>query len=433
MRYGGLVFSIAVFVLLSLPGYRPAVAQPAQEWAAVVPLRGEIDEGLAIFVQRAVRDAQQQGATVLVLEVETFGGRVDAATRIRDVLLDTSVPTIAYVKNRAWSAGALITLANRRIVMHPSATIGAAEPIPATEKTIAALKAEFAATAQMTGRNTAIAQAMVDKTLGYPGLAEKGQILSLTAEQAKAHGFTDGIAVSRAEALRVMGLDGLKEVEYAPGLSEIAAGKLAQPWVRGLLLSLIFFAFLLEIKTAGLGIGALIGTGAAMLFFGGQMVSGLLGWEIPGLFLLGVLLIAIELAIPGGALAGTTGVVAIFASLFLAMGANAFAALSLLVAIAAAGLVFAVFARYLPTSKLWAKLVLTTAETTDKGYVPAEDYQQYLGKTGTALTLLRPAGTAEIGGQRLDVVSEGIYIQPGTEIMVIKVEGNRVVVRIKEA
>jgi len=433
MRYGRLVLSIAILVLLHVLGCRPAVAQQAQEWAAVVPLRGEIDEGLAIFVQRAVRDAQQQGATVLVLEVETFGGRVDAATHIRDILLDTSVPTIAYVKNRAWSAGALITLANRRIVMHPSATIGAAEPIPATEKTIAALKAEFAATAQMTGRNTSIAQAMVDKTLGYPGLVERGQILSLTAEQAKAYGFTDGIAVSRADALQLMGLGGIKEVAFEPNWGERAAGLLAQPWVRGILISLIFFAFMLEIKTAGLGIGALIAFGAAILFFGGQMVSGLLGWEIPGLFLLGVLLIAVELAIPGGALAGTAGVVAIFASLFLAMGADTFAALSLLAAIAAAGLVFALFARYLPTSKLWTKLVLSTAETTDKGYVPTENYQQYLGKAGKALTLLRPAGTAEIGGKRLDVVSEGTYIQPGTEIVVIKVEGNRVVVRTKEA
>lgn len=433
MRLGCLLICFIILAIAGGVGFLPAaVAQQEQAWVAVVPITGEIDEGLAIFLQRAVRDAQQRGATAIVLEIETFGGRVDAATRMRDALLEASVPTIAYVKNRAWSAGALITLANRRIIMHPAATIGAAEPIPATEKTIAALRAEFAATAQMTGRNALIAEAMVDKTLGYPGIAEKGQILSLTAEQAKTYGLADGIAASRADALHLVNLGGMKPVEYSLSWRERLAGWLSQPWVRGLLVSIIFFAFMVEIKTAGLGIGALIGTIAALLFFGGQLVSGVVGWEVLGLFVIGIVLIAIELSAPGGVLVGMAGITAIFASLFWAMGANTFAAVSLLVAVIMAGLVFALLAKHLPTSKLWEKLVLNTAETTEKGFVSAEDYQQYLGKAGKAITLLRPAGTAEIDGKRLDVVSEGMFVTPGTEIVVVKVEGNRIVVRIKE-
>lgn len=431
MRFG-LMLCVVMFAVIVGGTYLPASAQPEQEWVAVVPVKGEINEGLAIFLQRAVRDAQQGGATAILLEVETFGGRVDAATRMRDILLETSVPTVAYVKNRAWSAGALITLANRRIVMHPSASIGAAEPIPATEKTIAALRAEFAATAQTTGRNTQIAEAMVDKTLGYPGIVEKGQILSLTAEQAKAHGFIDGIAPSRAEALKLIALGGLKEVAYSQSFSERLAGWLAQSWVKGLLVSVMFFAFMLEIKTAGLGIGALLGTIAAVMFFGGQLVSGLVRWEVLGLFIVGVVLIGVELATPGGVLAGTIGVGAIFTSMFFALGADTFAALALIAAVIVAGLVFALFAKYFPTSKLWERLVLKTATTTEEGFVSTEGYQQFLGKPGRATTLLRPAGTAEIDGVRLDVVSEGMFINPGTKIVVVKVEGNRIVVRIKE-
>lgn len=432
MRLGRLILCLIISAAFFGACCLPAAAQQEPGWVAVIPVNGEIDEGLAIYVQRSVNDAQRRGATAVVLELETFGGRVDAATRIRDVLLETTVPTVAYVKNRAWSAGALISLANRRIIMHPSASIGAAEPIPATEKTVAALRAEFAATAQTTGRNAQIAEAMVDKTLGYPGIVEKGQILSLTAEQAKIHGIADGIAVTRAEALRLLELGEENETLYREEWYERLAGWLAQPWVRSLLLAVMFFAFMLEIKTAGLGIGALLGISAAALFFGGQVGSGLLGWEVPALFIFGVMLIVIEFMVPGGVLAGTTGVIAIFASLFLALGANTVAAVSLLAAVTVAGLIFALFAKYLPTSKLWDRLVLKTAETTEKGFVTTEDYQQHLGKTGKALTLLRPAGTVEIDGMRMDVVSEGMFIQPGTEIVVVKVEGSRIVVRTKD-
>lgn len=219
---------------------------------------------------------------------------------------------------------------------------------------------------------------------------------------------------------------------YTLNHQEQLSGWLTQPWVRGLLLSIMFFAFMLEIKTAGLGIGALLSAIAAVLFFGGQMASGSLGWEVPALFVIGIVLIAIELAVPGGVLAGIAGVAAIFTSLFIALGADSFAAGSLLAAIFGAGLIFMLLAKYFPTSKLWDKLVLKTAETTAKGFVSTDDYQQYLGKTGKAITLLRPAGTAEIEGVRLDVVSEGLFVNPGEEIIVFKVEGNRIVVRTKE-
>jgi membrane-bound serine protease (ClpP class) len=106
--------------------------------------------------------------------------------------------------------------------------------------------------------------------------------------------------------------------------------------------------------------------------------------------------------------------------------------MSLLGAVVAAGVVFALFAKYLPTSELWSKLVLKTAETDDKGYLSTVDYQTLIGKEGKTLTLLRPAGMAEIEGARLDVVSEGMFIEPDTKIVVVKTEGNRIVVRKKE-
>lgn len=103
-----------------------AEAQPGEPWVAVIPVKGEINEGLAIFVQRAISDAQKQGASAILFDIETFGGRVDAAVRIRDSQFEISVPTLAYVQHRAWSAGALLTIASRHIVLGPAASIGSA-------------------------------------------------------------------------------------------------------------------------------------------------------------------------------------------------------------------------------------------------------------------------------------------------------------------
>jgi membrane-bound serine protease (ClpP class) len=406
-----------------------AESQPNEPWVAVIPVKGEINEGLAIFVQRAISDAEKQGASAILIDIETFGGRVDAAVRIRDSQFAASVPTLAYVQHRAWSAGALITIASRHIVLGPAASIGSAEPIPTTEKTVAALRGEFAATAQHAGRNAKIAEAMVDKTLGYPGLAERGQILSMTAEQAKTYGFADSIAPTRTEALRLLDLAEVKQIEYTQHWYETLAGWLAEPWVKSILAAVMMLAFMVEIKTAGLGIGALVGTIAAVLFFGGPAISGSAGWGAIGLFIIGIVLIAIELHVPGGLLFGMAGVAAIFGSLFLGLGGHALAAVSLLGAVILAGAMFVVLAKYLPTSKLWNKLVLKNAETSDQGFVSTEDFKSYLGQTGKVLTLLRPAGIAEIAGRRLDVVSEGTFVVPGTEIVVTKVEGNRIVVK----
>jgi len=128
----------------------------------VIPIVGTIDEGLAAFVERSVEQARRDGADAILIEINTFGGRVDSATSIRDALLRAGRPVMAFVRERAWSAGALITLAAEKIAMAPGASIGAAEPQPAEEKTISALRAEFEATAERHGRDPRVAAAMVD-------------------------------------------------------------------------------------------------------------------------------------------------------------------------------------------------------------------------------------------------------------------------------
>ncbi len=395
----------------------------------VIEIKGEIDGGQAALVHRAVAEVTKRQAKALIIEIDTFGGLVDSAVKIRDMISDVPVQTICYIKNRAWSAGALIAISHKNIAIAPGGSIGAAEPIPATEKTIAALKAEFSATANKTGRNPRVAEAMVDKSLGFSGYAQPGQILALTDKQAVDVGYADLIAASREAMLAHYGLEGAPVIEYKPGWPEKLVGFLSNPTVKSLLLSIIFLAVMAEIKTAGLGVAALIGLTAAILFFGSQWLTGLAGWLEILLFIGGVILIVIEILTPGRGFFGFAGLLSIFASFFFTLGGDLVALNIMAVSLILAIIIFLFLLKRLPSSKLWSKLVLENSQTTQAGYTSSSDYSILLGKVGTVVTLLRPAGVIEIDGKHVDVVSEGQYLQPGTMVKVVSVSGSRIVVQ----
>ncbi len=426
MRRFVLILALALIVSLAAG---PAAYSDAGGPVIVINIKGEIDGGQAALVHKAMAEAKTKNARAVLVEIDTFGGLVDAATVIRDKVSESPVETICHIKNRAWSAGALIAIAHKKIAIAPGGSIGAAEPIPATEKTIAALKAEFAATANKSGRNPRVAEAMVDKTLGLPGYAEPGQILALTDYQAVKVGYADLVAAERADVLAHFGLAGAPVVEYHQGWAEKMAGWLSNPMVKSALLTLIFLAIMTEIKTAGLGVAALVGFGAVLLFFASQWLSGLAGWVEIALFIAGAVLIVVEIYTPGMGVFGIGGILCILASFFLTLGGDMAAlnlmAVSLVIAIG----VFLLIVKKLPSSRLWARLVLKDAETTTAGFVSGDDYQGYLGRTGVVLTILRPAGVIDIDGTHLDVVSEGKFIVAGTKVKVVSVSGNRIVVR----
>lgn len=423
-----IVVVVALYLVVGgLWGYQPVMAngQPV----VIINIKGEIDGGQVALVKRAMEQAEQRQAQAILIEMDTFGGLVDSAVKIRDMISQTPIQSICYIKNRAWSAGALIALAHQHIAIAPGGSIGAAEPIPATEKTIAAVKAEFAATANQKGRNVKVAEAMVDKTMGFPGYAEPGQILALADYQAVQVGYADLSAADRKSVLAHYGLSDAEVLEYNLEMQEKIAGWLSDSTVKSLLLSVIFLAIFAEIKTAGMGVAAFIGLFAAMLFFGSQWLTGVAGWLELILFVSGIFLIIVELYVPGFGFWGISGMICMVVSFFLTLGGNMTAvnllAISLLVSIAA----FLVILRFLPSSRLWGKLTLKESETLQDGFVSSSDYSSYLGKEGLVLTLLRPAGVMIIDGVQIDVVSEGQYIEPGAKVKVVSVNGSRIVVR----
>lgn len=426
------------------------VAQPQapRPLVYVLPIEGVIDLGLAPFVARVLDEATQAGAAAVILEIDTFGGRVDAAVQIRDTLLNAKVPTVAFVNKRAISAGALIGLSAQTLVMATGGTIGAAAPVqaglpgaaaaPVAEKTVSYVRKEFRATAEARQRPPLLAEAMVDADVEVPGITEKGKLLTLTTDEAVQHKVADFRADTIEAVLEKLGLAGAELRPATPHWAEQVVRFLTHPIVSSLLISMGLIGIMVELRTPGFGIAGGVGVASLALFFWGHWLVQLAGWEELLLAGAGLLLLALEIfVIPGFGVAGALGIAALLGAFALSMvGAGDTAlvilaavwrvVLSLLVAVVAS----LVLLRFLPRLPLARRLVLQT----DLGAGPAhgsapETDTRWLGKQGRALSVLRPAGIAEIEGARVDVVAEGELIEADTPIEVMRVDGNRIVVR----
>lgn len=438
-------------LLLALLLLWGAVATPAQEQRRVVyvaPIEGVIDLGLAPYVQRVLDTAAADGAAAVVLEINTFGGRVDAAVQIRDALLDSRVRTIAFVNKRAISAGALISLATETIVMADGGTIGAATPVqmgqpgagsqPVAEKTVSYVRKEFRSTAESRKRPLLVAEAMVDADVVIPGLVDKGKLLTLTTEEALKYKLADFRADTVEDALQRSGLGGAQLRRLAPNWAENLVRFLTHPVVSSLLITVAMLGIIIELRTPGFGIAGGLGVGSLGLFMWGHWLVQLAGWEELLLALVGVVLLALELlVIPGFGIAGVLGILALLAGLVLSMlGPGNTAQFVMLVSgRVVLSIVFALIAslmllRLMTRLPFGRRMILDTGLAADKGYASGpESDMRWLGKRGVAHSMLRPAGIADIEGERVDVVSNGEMIDAGRPIEVIRVDGNRVVVR----
>ena len=406
-----------------------------------IDVTGIVENGLAPYVARGIREAEAAGAKAVYLNIDTPGGRIDAAERISDAVRGASIPVYAFVNPRAFSAGALIAISANAVYMRPGGVMGAATPVDgegtkASEKMVSAMRAEFRAVAEQRGLDPRIAEAMVDERVAVPGLVEEGRLLTLTTSEAVRVGYAKGEAADEAALLDATGLAGAKVVGLDPNWAELVVRFLTNPVVAPLLLSLGVLGLVFEIKAGAFGLGGLLSLTSLGLFFGSSFVLGLAGWEEILLLGLGLLALAVEVFIlPGFGVAGILGLAAIGVAIVMAMigaapsggdVAQALAVLGTSLVITAA-VVFA-WLRHLPNSGRFKGLLLRGGMPSSDGYISAPA-TELVGRDGVALTDLRPAGTAQIGSDRVDVVTEGEYIARGTTVRVIRSEGYRHVVR----
>jgi membrane-bound serine protease (ClpP class) len=419
------------------------LAAPAQAPTVYrIQVSGVVENGLAPYVARSIREAQSAGAVAAYLDIDTPGGRIDAAERIADDVRAARIPVYAYVNPRAYSAGALIAISSNGIYMRPGAVIGAATPVDgqgtkASEKLVSAMRAEFRAVAEQRGLDPKLAEAMVDENVEIPGVVRKGQLLTLSTGEAVKLGFAKGQVADEAALLAAIGHPGARVVTTETNWAEGVVRFLTNPLVSPLLLSLGILGLVFEIKTGAFGLGGLLSLVSLGLFFGSSFILGLAGWEEVLLLGLGLVALAIEVfIIPGFGLAGILGTAAIIASMVLAMVggypsaadvAQALAVLGASLFITAA--VMYAWLRHLPNSGRFSGLLLKGAGHRDAGFTTAPSRPELVGQDGVALTDLRPSGTARVGQERLDVVTEGEYVPQGSRVQVVRSDGYRHVVR----
>lgn len=396
-----------------------------------IQFRGEVSPSQSVWLEKAYEEARENGAEAVYLVLDTLGGRVDSALEMSKTI--SSMETLVLVDGSAISAGALLAFSGSEMYMVGGSTIGGAEPQlggeRADEKTVSVWSAELAAQAQKNGRDPQIARAMADETIAIEGLVESGKLLTLTAEEALNTGMTDGVYKSEQDFrqeknLNIIGSTGKTTINYVTDFLTSAA-------ISTLLLTIGIAGLLIEFFTPGFGIPGAIGLGALSLYFGGGILSGASGWETVLLFIVGLVLLILEVfVIPGFGVTGILGMLAMFGSIFLATPDPASAIQSLVIALIGSIVLVAVVLRFTPGRRVFKRLVLETSETRANGYVAAKPGLHHLiGKTGTAKTVLRPSGTAEIENQFIDVVTSGEYVEEGTRIQVMDVEGMRVIVR----
>ncbi|HUG76197.1 MAG TPA: NfeD family protein [Burkholderiales bacterium] len=432
--------------MLTLPCALAQEQRPAAPIVYVAPVEGIIDLGLAPFIERVLDEAAAAAAAAVVLEVNTFGGRVDAAVQIRDALLGAKLPTVAYVNRRAISAGALISLAAEHLVMAPGSTIGAATPVqagggeaqPVSEKTVSYVRKEFRATAESRKRPALIAEAMVDADVAIRGVIEKGKLLTLTTDEALKHKVAEFRAESIEAALERVGIKGAELRRVSLNWAEQVVRFLTHPILSSLLVTIGMLGIIIELRSPGFGIAGAIGVGSLAAFFWGHWLVQLAGWGELLLALGGIALLLAEFfVIPGFGFAGILGILALLAALVLSVvGSGAtpeffmLAAGRIVFSLLAAVLASFLLLRFMPRTPFGRRLILDSGLGTGPaaGAAPESD-ARWLGKRGRATSPLRPAGIADIEGARVDVVSEGEMIEPGTPVEVTRVDGNRIVVR----
>lgn len=432
----GFIWGIFFFILItSMLSSQIVHAKTKEQPVYVIPVHDTVEKGLLAFINRSIEDAEELNAKAIILDINTPGGAVEAASEIAKSITATDIPLIAFVNKQALSAGAYIALNADQIYMTPGATMGAAAIIDgsgnaADEKAASYWLAAMESAAQQSGRDPIYAKAMADKNIDLPDLnAEKGKLLTLTPAYALQVKYSEGTVNDLNELLETLKLDQYEIVEAEVSLSENIARFLTHPIIVPILLSLGSLGLVLELYSPGFGVPGAVGITSLFLFFYGHLVAGLAGMEAIILFVVGFILLLLELFVPGGIL-GIIGIIAVLTSVFLSTSSFELAVYSILIAfilcIAVSIMLIKVFGKNI---KIFDRLILKDRARTEKGYVSNVNRLELIGLEGISLTPLRPSGIAIFDHEHLDVVTEGGYIAENKPIKVIKVEGARIVVR----
>lgn len=402
------------------------------------------------MVKKSFDKATDLNSDIVLIHMNTYGGMVDYADSIRTLILQYPKPVFVFIDNNAASAGALISIACDSIYMRMGANIGAASVVNQSgevmpDKYQSYMRSTMRSTAETNGRDPKIAEAMVDPSIVVPGVVDSGKVLTFTATEAVQWGFCEGIAESIDEVMRIAGYPDYNLTEYQPTVIDKIIGWLINPMISGILILIIVGGIYFELQTPGVGFPIAASILAAVLYFAPLYLEGLAdNWEIL-IFIIGLLLIAVEVfVIPGFGVAGISGIILVIFGLTFSMLENDgfdFSFVGYAAVLKSMGLVIvalflaiigsiALGARWLNKGGLLSKAVLSSEQKREEGFVGGgQGLQELIGKQGVVEAVLRPSGKVLIDGEVYDATSERSYLEKGEKVVVFKVEANQLFVR----
>lgn len=441
--------------------------------AYIIPIHNMIERALVYLIKRGVSEAEAMNADVIIIDMNTPGGRLDATAEIIKILTSTKIPTYTFVNPDAISAGAITAMATDYIYMAPGSRIGDAMPIMMSplpmggpkampddlkEKAVSPTVAMIRAAAQRKGHDAQLAEAMVraeiEYKIGNKIICPAGQLLTLTSQDAEqivgegddAHPLLSAGTVNDIQdLLNTIGHSTAKIITLKPSAAEKLARTIDGFPMSGILLALGLLGLYIEYKTPGFGIPGISGLIILAIWFWGHNIAGMANIAEILIFTIGVVLILAEIfIIPGFGIAGITGMILIVVGLFMSMIGNSFSidgwyAFPTLEDIHGAILNFSttliillvggiLLSKLLPKSVIFQRLCLSTTENKDDGYISASTSTALIGTHGIASTPLRPSGIGEFGDKRLDVIARGSFIEKSTAIVIAEVHGSRIIV-----
>ncbi|HCT93960.1 MAG: hypothetical protein A2X19_04800 [Bacteroidetes bacterium GWE2_39_28] len=413
----------------------------------VIDIKEEINASSSKRLSKGLAEASEMKADWVIIQLNTYGGAVDAADSMRTALLNFHIPVIAFINNQAASAGALISIACDSIYMRKGGSIGAATVVNQTgevmpDKYQSFMRAMMRATAEVNGRDPKIAEAMVDPSIYIEGLIDSNKVLSFTPEEAMLNGYCEGVASNTHEVARIIAGsdDFIMNVQKLSFMDKILLFFLT-PVVQGLLLMLIIGGIYFELQSPGIGFPSAAAVFAAVLYFSPLYLEGLAeNWEII-IFVIGILLVLTEIfVIPGFGVAGVSGIVLIVTGLAFAMIDNKLfyfegkfdfivlikpvsivmlsTFLSLISSIYLAG-------KFFKTSRL-PGVSLPTELKDSEGFVGVEiHYHHLVGKSAVVKTDMRPSGKIDIDGSWYEATMDMGMANKGDSVVVTRFEAGR--------
>ncbi len=447
------IISIQLFLsfilLLTVPFQSHAETDSTTTSVYVFNMKEMIAPPVWRTTKKAMEEAVEQKADIIVIHMNTYGGTLDDADSIRTKILSSPIPVYVFVDKNAASAGALISIACDSIYMAPGSSIGAAtvvnqsgEQMP--DKYQSYMRSMMRATAEAQNRNPDIAQAMVDPKIYVPGISDSGQVLTFTVSEAIKNGFCEGEVNSIAELLEHAEIKNYTITKQQLSATDRVIGWLINPFFSGILIMIIIGGIYFELQTPGIGFPLAAAFLAALLYFAPLYLEGMAAnWEIL-LFVVGVILIAVEIfAIPGFGVTGVLGLILMITGLTLSMVDNidpgnfnmsmvqitkALTVVIIAFFLAITGSIY--FSKKLFTSHAFGHLALKKTQQTNEGYTSASaDYKSMIGHEGMTYTMLRPTGKVMINNDLFDATARTGMIDKGEKVVVVGYTSAQLVVK----